>query len=68
MHADKAKEFIGKGRPCGEPQDKGTQENCSAAWLSVLPFMVTELVSGLSPTVILSVPIIDPTAGPSGIT
>ena len=48
MHADKAKEFIGKGCPCGEPQDKGIQENCSAAWLSVLPFMVMELVYGVS--------------------
>ena len=66
MHADKAKEFIRKRCPCGEPQDKGTQENCSAVWLSVLPYMVMELVSELSPRVILSVPVIDPTVGPSG--
>ena len=27
--ADKARDFIGKGRPGGEQQGKGTQENCS---------------------------------------
>ena len=27
---------------------KGTQENCSAAWLAVLGFMVVALVSGWS--------------------
>ena len=40
--------FIGKGRPGGEQQGKGTQENCSATWLTVSDFMVMGLVSGLS--------------------
>ena len=45
-HADKAKYFIGKGHPGGEQEGKGTQENCSAAWLAVSGFMVMGLVSG----------------------
>ena len=40
--------FIGKGHPGGEQQGKGTQENCSATWLTVQGFMVMRLVSGLS--------------------
>ena len=44
--ADKAREFIGKGHPGGEQEGKGTQENCSAAWLTVSGFMVVGLVSG----------------------
>ena len=40
--------FIGKGRPGGEQQGKGTQENCSATWLTVSDFMVMGLVSGWS--------------------
>ena len=44
--ADKARNFIGKGHPGGEQEGEGTQENCSAAWLAVLGFMVMELVSG----------------------
>ena len=47
-HADKARDFIGKGQPGGEWEGKGTQENCSAEWLSVLSFMVMGLVSGWS--------------------
>ena len=47
-HADEARDFIVKGHPGGEQQDEGTQEDCSAAWLAVLGFMVMELVSGLS--------------------
>ena len=43
--ADKAREFIGKGYPGGEQEGEGTQENCSAAWLAVLGFMVMGLVS-----------------------
>ena len=43
--ADKARDFIGKGQPGGEQQDKGTQENCSAAWLAVSGFMVMGLFS-----------------------
>ena len=46
--ADKARDFIGKGHPGGEQEGQGTQENCSAAWLAVLGFMVMGLVSGLS--------------------
>ena len=44
--ADKAREFIGKGHLGGEQEGKGTQENCSAAWLTVSGFMVVGLVSG----------------------
>ena len=43
--ADKARDFTGKGHPGGEQQGKGTQENCSAAWLTFLGFMVMGLVS-----------------------
>ena len=46
--ADKARDFIGKGRPGGEQQAKGTQEDCFATWLTVSDFMVMALVSGLS--------------------
>ena len=46
--ADKAIDFIGKGGPCGEQGDKGTQENISVTWLAVSGFMVMGLVSGLS--------------------
>ena len=35
-HADKARDFIGKGHPGGEQEGKGTQENCSAVWPAVL--------------------------------
>ena len=45
-HVDKAKDFIGKGHPGGEQEGKGTQENCSAGWLTVSGFMVMGLVSG----------------------
>ena len=45
-HADKARDFIGKGHPGGEQEAEGTQENCSAAWLTVSAFMVMGLVSG----------------------
>ena len=37
--------FIGKGQLGGEQQGKGTQENCSATWLTVLDFMVMGLFS-----------------------
>ena len=46
--ADKARDFIGKGHPGGEQEGKGTQENCSAAWLTVSGFKVMGLVSGWS--------------------
>ena len=47
-YADKARDFIGKGRLGGEQEGKGTQENSSATWLAVSGFMVMGLVSGLS--------------------
>ena len=47
-HADEARDFIGKGHPGGEKEGEGTQENCSAMWLTVSGFMVIGLVSGLS--------------------
>ena len=43
--ADKARDFIGKGHLGAEQVGKGTQENCSAVWLTVLRFMVMGLVS-----------------------
>ena len=46
--ADKARDFIGKGRLGEEQQDEGNQEDCSATWLSVSGFMMMGLVSGLS--------------------
>ena len=45
--ADKARDFIGKGRPGGEQEGKGTQENSSVTWLAVSGVLVMELVSGL---------------------
>ena len=39
---------MGKGHPGGEQEGKGTQENCSAVWLTVSGFMVMGLVSGWS--------------------
>ena len=47
-HDDKAKECFGKGRPGRKPQGKGTQEDCSAMWLTASGFMVMGSVSGLS--------------------
>ena len=46
-HADKARDFIGKGRLGRELEGEGTQENCSATWLTVSGFVVMELVSQL---------------------
>ena len=40
--------FWGIGRPGGEQQGKGTQENCPTTWLVFLGFMVMGLVSGWS--------------------
>ena len=37
-HADKAKDFIGKGWLGREQQGKETQENCSAMWLKLSTF------------------------------
>ena len=47
-HADKARDFTGKGCLGGEQQGKGTRGTCPATWLAVLGLMVTGLVSGLS--------------------
>ena len=47
-HTDKARDFTGKGRLGGEQQAKGTQEDCSAAWLPVSGFTVMWLISRLS--------------------
>ena len=47
-HADKARDFIGKGHLGGEQEGKGTQENRSAEWLAVWGCMVMGLVSGQS--------------------
>ena len=46
--ADKARDFIGKGRLGREQQGQGTQEDCSARWFAVSGFMVMGLVSALS--------------------
>ena len=48
IHADKARDFIGRGHLGGEQQGKGTQQNCSATWLTASGFMLMGLVSGLS--------------------
>ena len=42
--ADKAKDFIGKGRLEGEQQGKGMLGNCCASWLTVSSLMVMGLV------------------------
>ena len=34
-HADKARDFIGKGLLGREQKGKGTPENCSGLWLAV---------------------------------
>ena len=46
--AEKARDFIGEGRPGRGQEGKGTQENCSVMWLPVLGFMGMGLFSGLS--------------------
>ena len=33
--AVQSRDFIGKGNACGVQQGKGTQEDCSATWLTV---------------------------------
>ena len=37
-HADKARDFIGKGHPGAEQEGEGTQENYSVTWLAVSGF------------------------------
>ena len=56
--AVKARDFTGKGHLGGERQGKGTQENCSVMWLTVLGFMVMGLVSRLSVANHLAWPIV----------
>ena len=41
-----SKRFYWEGHLGGEQEGEGTQENCSAAWLTVSGFMVMGLVSG----------------------
>ena len=41
---------MGKGRPGGEWEGRGTQEDCPATWLAVSGFMVMGLLSTLSLT------------------
>ena len=56
-HADKARDFVGKGHPGREQSGKGAQENCSAAWLAVWGFMVMGLVSSyLWPIILIQSP------------
>ena len=50
--------LLGKGRPCREQQGTGTQEICSATWLTALVFLVIRLVSGLSLASYLAWPIV----------
>ena len=57
--------MIGKGCPGGEEEEKGTQENCSAAEPTVSDSMVMGLVSRLSLDSHLIWPIFSPTQGPS---
>ena len=63
--ADKAKDFIRKGHQVGEQQGEGTQESCSATWLSVSGFMGMGFVSGLSLTNRLAWPVLGLAQGPS---
>ena len=50
IHADKARDFTGKGcRRSREPEGNGAQEDCSATGLTLSGFMAMGLVSGSSP-------------------
>ena len=42
------RDFTGRRHQGTEQQGKGTQENCSATWLTVSGFMVMGLISRLS--------------------
>ena len=64
--ADKARDFMGKGRPGGEQQGQGPQGNCSATWLAVSGFMVMGIVSGLSLASHLAWPIVWASVLPGG--
>ena len=63
-HVLTKQEIMGKGHPGREQQGRGTQENCSATWLTVSGFMVMGLVSGLSLASHLTWPIFGLTQGP----
>ena len=54
LHANKARDFIGKGCLGRKQQSKGTRENCSAMWFTVSGFMVIGLVSSCLWPVILA--------------
>ena len=60
----KQKTLLGRGPLGREQQRKGTEENCSAVWLTVSGFMVMGLVSGLSLANRLAWPIFGLTFGP----
>ena len=47
IHVLTKKRLLEKGHLDREQQEKGTQENCSAMWLTVSGFMVKGLVSRL---------------------
>lgn len=59
----KQKDFIGKGQPGREQQDKGTQ-NCSTTWLTVSGFMGMGLFSVLFLAILLAWPIFGLVQGP----
>ena len=65
MGADKARDVIGQGHLGREHQGKGTQENCSAMWLTVSGFMGMGLVSQLSLASRLAQSILGLAQGPS---
>ena len=46
--AEEADDFTGEGCLGGEPWGEGTQENCSATWLTVSGLRGMGLFSGLS--------------------
>ena len=46
--ADKARDFIVKGRPGRKQWGKESQEDCFAMWLTISGFMLMGLVSRLS--------------------
>ena len=64
-HVLTKQDFIGKGRPGGEQQGKGAQENGSATWLDVSDIVGPGLASGLSLASRLSRLILGLAQGPS---
>ena len=57
--------FTGKRHPGGEQQGRGSQEKCSAMWLTASGFMGMGLVSGLSLASHLARSILGLAQGPS---